>query len=80
MEYVENINVSAIIEKRAGHVAAKAELERRLSQLQHDLELTRNNIHAYNGAISACDDILSTAESTDVDVPELKELETESKK
>ena len=80
MEYVENINVSTIIEKRNQHVAAKAELENRLSQQLQEVEQQKVNIQAYAGAISACDDILTTAESVDVEVPELKELETESKK
>ena len=80
MEYVENINVSTIIEKRNQHVAAKAELENRLSQQLQEVEQTKVNTQAYAGAISACDDILTTAESVDVEVPELKELETESKK
>ena len=80
MEYIENINVSTIVEKRNQHVAAKVELERKLTQQIQEVEQTRVNIQAYAGAISACDDILTTAESVDVEVPELKELETESKK
>ena len=80
MEYVENINVSTIIEKRKQYVDARADLEKRLSQLHQEIEQVKNNIHAYAGAVSACDDILTTAESADVEVPELKELETESKK
>ena len=80
MEYIENINVSTIVEKRNQHVAAKVEFEKQLSQQLQEVEQTKANIQAYTGAISACDDILTTAESVDVEVPELKELETESKK
>jgi len=80
MEYIENINVRTIIEKREQHVAAKVELEKRLSHQLHEIEQTKANIQAYAGAVSACDDILTTAESVDVEVPELQELETESKK
>jgi hypothetical protein len=78
MEYIENINVSTIVEKRNQHVAAKAELENRLSVQLREIEKIKANIQAYAGAISACDDILTTAESVDVEVPELKELETEN--
>jgi ABC-type glycerol-3-phosphate transport system substrate-binding protein len=70
----------AIVEKRNQHVAAKVEFEKQLSQQLQEVEQTKANIQAYAGAISACDDILTTAESVDVEVPELKELETESKK
>ena len=80
MEYIENINVSTIIAKREQHVAAKTEFEKQLSRQLQEVEQTKVNIQAYSGAISACDDILTTAESVDVEVPELKELETESKK
>ena len=80
MEYIENINVSTIVEKRNQHVAAKVEFEKQLSQQLQEVEQTKANIQTYAGAISACDDILTTAESVDVEVPELKELETESKK
>ena len=80
MEYIENINVSTIVEKRNQHVAAKVEFEKQLSQQLQEVEQTKANIQAYAGAISACDDILTTAESVDVEVPELQELETESKK
>ena len=80
MEYIENINVSTIIEKREQHVAAKVEFEKQLSRQLQEVEQTKVNIQAYAGAISACDDILTTAESVDVEVPELKELETASKK
>ena len=80
MEYIENINVSTIIEKREQHVAAKVEFEKQLSRQLQEVEQTKANIQVYAGGISACDDILTTAESVDVEVPELKELETESKK
>jgi len=53
MEYVENINVSTIIEKRKQYVDARAELEKRLSQLHQEIEQVKNNIHAYAGAVSA---------------------------
>jgi len=78
MEYIENINVSTIVEKRNQHVAAKAELENRHSEQLREIDKIKANIQAYAGAISACDDILTTAESVDVEVPELKELETEN--
>ena len=79
MEYIENVNVSTIIERRDGHVKAKAELESRLSRMLQEVEQTKNNIHVYQGAISACDDILTTAESEEVEIPELQGLESEKK-
>ena len=74
MEYVESINVAEIIQQVQTYKAEKEKLQQRLSQLSVELENCKRGIHSYDGAIQALDALLQTAESKEIDVPELEEI------
>ncbi len=73
MEYVENINVAVILQQLQSYKAEKEKLTQKLSQLNDEVEQSKRGIHSYDGAIQALDALLQTAESKEIDVPELEE-------
>ena len=73
MEYVENVNVAEIIQQSQTYKAEKEKLQIKLSQLSVELDNCKRGIQSYVGAIQALDVLLNTAESKEVEVPELEE-------
>ena len=73
MEYVENINVAVVLQQLQSYKAEKEKLTQNLSQLNDEVENSKRGIHSYDGAIQALDALLQTAESKEIDVPELEE-------
>jgi hypothetical protein len=73
MEYVENINVAVVLQQLQSYKAEKEKLTQKLSQLNDEVENSKRGIHSYDGAIQALDALLQTAESKEIDVPELEE-------
>ena len=73
MEYVENVNVADIIQQSQTYKAEKENLLIKLSQLSVELDNCKRGIQSYDGAIQALDVLLNTAESKEVEVPELEE-------
>jgi len=73
MEYVENVNVADIIQQSQTYKAEKEKLQIKLSQLSVELDNCKRGIQSYDGAIQALDVLLNTAESKEVEVPELEE-------
>ena len=73
MEYVENVNVADIIQQSQTYKAEKEKLQIKLSQLSVELDNCKRGIQSYDGAILALDVLLNTAESKEVEVPELEE-------
>ena len=73
MEYVENINVAVVLQQLQSYKAEKEKLTQKLSQLNDEVEDSKRGIHSYDGAIQALDALLQTAESKEIDVPELEE-------
>tara|TARA_B100000686_G_C16761296_1_gene958873 strand:+ start:1186 stop:1410 length:225 start_codon:yes stop_codon:yes gene_type:complete len=73
MEYVENVNVAEIIQQSQTYKAEKEKLQIKLSQLSVELDNCKRGIQSYDGAIQALDVLLNTAESKEVEVPELEE-------
>ena len=73
MEYVENVNVAEIIQQSQTYKAEKEKLQIKLSQLSVELDNCKRGIQSYDGAIQALDALLQTAESKEIDVPELEE-------
>ena len=73
MEYVENVNVADIIQQSQTYKAEKEKLQIKLSQLSVELDNCKRGIQSYDGAIQALDALLQTAESKEIDVPELEE-------
>tara|TARA_B100001996_G_C18122928_1_gene385915 strand:+ start:40 stop:264 length:225 start_codon:yes stop_codon:yes gene_type:complete len=73
MEYVENINVAIVLQQLQSYKAEKEKLTQKLSQLNDEAENIKRGIHSYDGAIQAFDALLQTAESKEIDVPELEE-------
>ena len=73
MEYVENVNVAEIIQESQTYKAEKEKLQIKLSQLSVELDNCKRGIQSYDGAIQALDVLLNTAESKEVEVPELEE-------
>ncbi len=73
MEYVENINVAVVLQQLQSYKAEKEKLTQKLSQLNGEVEQSKRGIHSYDGAIQALDALLQTAESKEIDVPELEE-------
>ncbi len=73
MEYVENINVAVVLQQLQSYKAEKEKLTQKLSQLNDEVEQSKRGIHSYDGAIQALDALLQTAESKEIDVPELEE-------
>ncbi|HJL92356.1 MAG TPA: hypothetical protein QGF04_01075 [Woeseiaceae bacterium] len=73
MEYVENINVAVVLQQLQSYKAEKEKLTQKLSQLNDEAEQSKRGIHSYDGAIQALDALLQTAESKEIDVPELEE-------
>ena len=73
MEYVENINVAVVLQQLQSYKAEKEKLTQQLPQLNDEVENSKRGIHSYDGAIQALDALLQTAESKEIDVPELEE-------
>jgi chromosome segregation ATPase len=73
MEYVENINVAVVLQQLQSYKAEKEKLTQKLSQLNDEVENSKRGIHSYDGAIQALNALLQTAESKEIDVPELEE-------
>ena len=73
MEYVENVNVAEIIQQSQTYKAEKEKLQIKLSHLSVELDNCKRGIQSYDGAIQALDVLLNTAESKEVEVPELEE-------
>ena len=73
MEYVENVNVAEIIQQSQTYKAEKEKLQIKLSQLSVELDNCKRGIQSYDGAIQALDVLLNTAESKEVEFPELEE-------
>ena len=73
MEYVENVNDPDLIQQPQTYKAEKEKLQIKLSQLSVELDNCKRGIQSYDGAIQALDVLLNTAESKEVEVPELEE-------
>ena len=73
MEYVENVNVAEIIQQSQTYKAEKEKLQQRLRELSAEIENVKIGIHSFDGAIQALKALLETAESKEIEVPELEE-------
>ena len=65
--------VAEIIQQSQTYKAEKEKLQIKLSQLSVELDNCKRGIQSYDGAIQALDVLLNTAESKEVEVPELEE-------
>ena len=70
---MEIVNVAEIIQQSQTYKAEKEKLQIKLSQLSVELDNCKRGIQSYDGAIQALDVLLNTAESKEVEVPELEE-------
>lgn len=73
MDYIENVNVATIMQQSQTYAQKKAELEQRLRELSAEIENVKIGIHSFDGAIQALKALLETAESKEIEVPELEE-------
>ena len=73
MDYIESVNVAAIMQQSQTYKAKKAELEQKLRELSAEIENVKIAIHSFDGAIQALNALLETAESKEIEVPGLEE-------
>lgn len=73
MDYIENVNVATIVQQSQTYKAKRIELEQKLSRLSTEIENVKIGIHSFDGAIQALNALLETAESKEIEVPELEE-------
>lgn len=73
MDYIESVNVAAIMQQSQTYKAKKAELEQKLRELSAEIENVKIGIHSFDGAIQALNALLETAESKEIEVPGLEE-------